>query len=111
MDSKASRVRTLLLWAATKRERWQRGSNYEAVVELLLIDPRVNANTTDVNDRTPLSWTAGEGYYTRAKLILAKDGVDLVLKDYHSQTPQDWAEKNGHKAVVEILRSRRYILS
>ena len=69
---------------------------------LLLETGKVNADSKDKNDRTPLSWVAENGNEAIVKLLLTR-GADVEWKDREGETPLSLATKNGHKAVARLL--------
>ncbi|KFY65629.1 hypothetical protein V496_02442 [Pseudogymnoascus sp. VKM F-4515 (FW-2607)] len=94
---------TPLSWAA------ERG--YDAVVELLLQQDDVVADSRDNYGQTPLSWAAERGHKAVVKLLLKQDSVIADSKDKYGQTPLSWAAKGGQKAVVELLLKRDDVIA
>lgn len=77
---------------------------YVKVVEHLLADARVDADSPDSTDRTPLSSAAGAGNTDVVRMLLSKAAVDVNSRDSeYGQTPLSWAAENGHREVVELL--------
>ena len=73
-------------------------------VEQILTTGRVDADSKDEDDRTPLSRAAQNGHKGVVELLLATDRVDADSKgSYGHRTPLSWAAQNGHKSVVEQL--------
>jgi ankyrin repeat protein len=97
VELKDNNGRTLLSWAASHGR--------EAMIELLLSDPRVDPEAKDNNGRTPLSWAASRGYEAVIKLLLSDPRVDPEAKDNNGRTPLSWAASHGYKAVIKILLS------
>ncbi|MCJ1385157.1 hypothetical protein MMC17_008278 [Xylographa soralifera] len=95
IDSKDSKSRTPLSWAAIKR--------YEAVVKLLVDTGKVDVDSKDNTDRTPLSWAVEEGHEAVVKLLIDTGKVDVDSKDDIGRTPLLWAAKKGQKAVAKLL--------
>lgn len=78
-------------------------NGHEALVELLLEQDGVVADSKDNHCRTPLLWAAEKGHEVVVKLLLAKDDVDPDSKDRWGKTPLSWAAENGHETVVKLL--------
>jgi ankyrin repeat protein len=81
-------------------------NGHEALVELLLEQDGVVADSKDNHCRTPLLWAAEKGHEVVVKLLLAKDDVDPDSKDRWGKTPLSWAAENGHETVVKLLLAK-----
>jgi ankyrin repeat protein len=73
-DSKDSRGRTPLSWAAEK--------GHEAVVWLLLGNKGVKPDSNDLYGRTPLWWAARNGHVAVVRLLLDIKDVEPDSKDW-----------------------------
>ncbi|KAK2590289.1 hypothetical protein QQS21_012026 [Conoideocrella luteorostrata] len=74
-----------------------------AIIKGLFVKYKVDINTKDNNNRTPLSWAAANGHETIVNALLAIGKADINVKDKYSQTPLLWAAKKGHETVVKAL--------
>lgn len=74
-----------------------------AIVQLLLEQEGVDANSKDRNDWTPLPWASEKGHKAVAKLLLKHGGVDTNSKDKKGATPLSRAASRGQTAVVQLL--------
>ena len=74
-----------------------------AIVQLLLEQEGVDANSKDRNDWAPLPWASEKGHKAVAKLLLKHGGVDTNSKDKNGATPLSRAASRGQKAVVQLL--------
>jgi ankyrin repeat protein len=73
------------------------------VVKLLLETGKVEADSKDQDDWTPLWWAAKNGHDAVVKLLLETGKVKADLKDQDGRTPPWIAAQNGHDAVVKLL--------
>ncbi|RKL37838.1 hypothetical protein BFJ70_g6791 [Fusarium oxysporum] len=76
---------------------------HEAIVKLLLASDRLDPDTKDKNERTPLSWAAEEGHEAIVKLLLASGRVNPNVKDQYGWTPLWHAATKGYEAIVKLL--------
>ncbi|KFZ00561.1 hypothetical protein V500_01008 [Pseudogymnoascus sp. VKM F-4518 (FW-2643)] len=81
---------------------WAPLNEHEAVVKLLLITGKVDADSKDKDGRTPLSWAAENGHEAVVKLLLNRGKVDVNSKDKRRRTPLSWTAANGHDAVAKL---------
>ncbi|KAF2181217.1 ankyrin, partial [Zopfia rhizophila CBS 207.26] len=72
---------------------------------LLLETGKVEVDSKDKDDRTPLSWAAWYGHEAVVKLLLETGKVEMDSKDKDDRTPLSWAVQYGHEAVVKLLQS------
>ncbi|PQE15502.1 hypothetical protein CJF32_00006848 [Rutstroemia sp. NJR-2017a WRK4] len=88
------------LWAAATYGR-------EAVVKLLLENPKVDPDATDIRDgTTPLWQAAANGHKAVVELLLNNSKVEPDAKDNipnYGRTPLWKAAENGHTAIVKLL--------
>jgi ankyrin repeat protein len=91
------------------RERFQ-GVHFAAyfgltdIVKLLIGTGKVDVDSKDSGDQTPLSWAALKGHEAIVKLLLETGKVDVDSKDsWAGRTPLSWAAEKGHEAVVKLL--------
>ncbi|KAF7513336.1 hypothetical protein GJ744_009757 [Endocarpon pusillum] len=75
----------------------------EAIVKQLLNTNKVDIDSKDAANRTPLSWAARNGHNTIFEQLLSTNKVDVDSKDAANRTPLLWAARNGHNTVVEQL--------
>jgi ankyrin repeat protein len=76
------------------------------VVKLLLETGKVDVDSKDKCEQTPLSWAAIEGHEAVVKLLLKTGKIDFDSKDgQYRLTPLLWAANRGHETVVKLLRS------
>ncbi|PQE04262.1 ankyrin repeat protein [Rutstroemia sp. NJR-2017a BVV2] len=76
---------------------------FKGVVQLLLATSKVELNSKDYYNRTPLSYAAEKGYEAVVQLLLATGKVELNSKDDFNRTPLSYAAMEGHEAVVQLL--------
>jgi hypothetical protein len=75
----------------------------EVMLTFLYALGKLDVESKDRFDRTPLSWAAEKGHEAVVKLLLEK-GADLEAKDKSGgRTPLLWAAEKGHEAVVKLL--------
>ena len=74
----------------------------EVILAFLYASGKLDVNSRDRHNRTPLSWAASNEREAVAKLLLEK-GAELETKDKYNRTPLLWAAHNGHEAVVKLL--------
>lgn len=72
------------------------------MVELLLRNPRVNANVEDDNGRTPFFYATMGGRNAVLQLLLFHR-VAVNTKDRYNSTPLFVTVRNGHEIVTEEL--------
>ena len=75
----------------------------EVILTFLCASGKLDINSKDRYNRTPLLWAAKKGYEVAVKLLLEKGDVELDTKDEGGRTPLLWAMANGHKVVVKLL--------
>ena len=75
----------------------------EAAIKLLVDTGKVDADSRDEGDWTPLFFASQNGHEPVVKLLLNTGKVDADLRDEDGQTPLLRAAENGHKAVVKLL--------
>jgi ankyrin repeat protein len=71
------------------------------IVELLL-QAKVDMNTGDVYQHSPLSYAAAGVYETTVKLLL-EHGADVDTRDVNGWTPLLWATTKGTEKIVSLL--------
>lgn len=74
----------------------------EVILTFLCTLGKLDVESRDRSNRTPLLYAAGIGHDTVVKLLLEK-GADLESKDYRSRTPLSYAAENKHDAIVKLL--------
>ena len=75
------------------------------MVKLLLATGRVDPDSKDYYNRTPLSFATEKRNEMMVELLLATGRVDLNSKDtVYGRKALSWAAEKGHKAVVKLLR-------
>ena len=86
------------------------------VVKLLILDERIDVNTTDALGMTPLHWSCfyhysnidSNIYEDIVKLILSEakeKRIDLNATDLKGRTPEDLARFRGFHGIVKILKT------
>ena len=109
-DVKDSTHRTPLWWAALQ--------GHEAVVDLLLLQNRVNVNSRglvyskwrgQVSTKTPLGIAAMWGRDRVVNLLIQREDVDVNFPDEDGISPLSRAIEGQHSAVVELLLTRKDI--
>jgi hypothetical protein len=75
---------------------------HEAVVKLLLITGKVDADSKDKDGRSPLSWAPENGHEAVVKLLLNRGKVDVNSKDKDGRSPLSWTAASGHDAVAKL---------
>ncbi|RYO82219.1 hypothetical protein DL766_006352 [Monosporascus sp. MC13-8B] len=85
-------------------------NGYEGVVKLLLETGKVDANSKDRFNRTPLSYAAANGHGMNdrghegiVELLLETGKVNADSKDKGGQIPLSYAAENGHKGIFKLL--------
>ena len=73
------------------------------VVQVLLADPRVDANARDQNQWVPLTFAASGGHLGVVQTLLADPRVDVNSRSKEGGTPLVHASFNGHLEVVQAL--------
>ena len=73
------------------------------MVKLLIETGKVDVDSKDNHNQTPLSWAAKRGHEAVVKLLVETGKADVDSKDNCNQTPLSWAAKRGHEAVVKLL--------
>jgi ankyrin repeat protein len=73
------------------------------VVELLLQNMGVIADSGDSNGRTPLSWAAENGHSMVVELLLQNKGVIAGSGDSKGRTPLSWAAEGGQDKAVKLI--------
>ncbi|SCO78518.1 uncharacterized protein FRV6_02731 [Fusarium oxysporum] len=78
----------------------------KAIVRLLLLTTgKVNINTKDEEDRTPLWWAVEGGHEAVVRLLLNR-GARTKVTDKEGRTPLLRAAEGGHEAVMSLLLDR-----
>ena len=75
------------------------------VIERLLLEPEVDINYRDNNQRTSLSYASQFGRVEAVQLLL-DFGADTDMFGVHGRTPLSIAGEFGHKKIVELLLDR-----
>ena len=70
---------------------------------LLLEQPDVSPNLSDMHGQTPLSYAAGSGCREVVCLLLQRGDVDPDLSDSYGRTPLSYAAVSGREGVVKLL--------
>jgi ankyrin repeat protein len=79
-------------------------SGSAVVTDVLLSRTNLNINAQGVTGNTPLMWAALWGQYDIADSLL-KQNADVTLKNKDGYNALQLAAQNGHKDVVNLLRS------
>ena len=74
-------------------------------MKLLLNTGRVDVDSKNHVDQTPLSRATEIGHEAVAKLLLDTDQVDVYSKDVLGRTPLSSAAEGGHETVVKLLEA------
>jgi ankyrin repeat protein len=69
---------------------------------------KVDVESKDFDERTPLSWAAENGHEARVAQLLATGKVDVDSKNSYGQTSLSQAAASGHEVVVKLLESFRF---
>ncbi|PQE33485.1 Ankyrin repeat-containing domain protein [Rutstroemia sp. NJR-2017a WRK4] len=77
---------------------------FKAVVQLLLATGKVEPDSKDGYNQTPLSHAAKKGHEAIVQLLLATGKVEPDLKDYDERTPLSYAAEGGYEAIVQLLQ-------
>jgi ankyrin repeat protein len=94
IEAKDSVGRTPLLYGAKNGNK--------ATVQLLLATNRVDIDSIDYYNSTPLSMAARIGH-TEVLVLLLTQSRGLNIKDIFGRTPLWWAKRTGHPEIVHIL--------
>ncbi|KAH8125174.1 hypothetical protein ACSS6W_009230 [Trichoderma asperelloides] len=76
---------------------------HDAVVKILVEDPRVDPNTVDSWGETPLSLALWSGHEPVIQLLLNSNRVDINAKDRSGRPLLALAAREGRKTVVQLL--------
>lgn len=96
---------TTLIMASEGREL--EGSDYVAVIRLLIQDGRVPVNARIRNGKTALYWACYRGFTERVRVLLLEGCVDHTIADEQGATPMAAARRGGSQACVQLLEVRR----
>ena len=72
-------------------------------MKLLLDTGRVEVDSKDMYDQTPLSWAAENGQEATVKLLLNTGNFEVDSKDIDGWTPLLLAARKGQEATVKLL--------
>ncbi|KAF2727468.1 hypothetical protein EJ04DRAFT_394386, partial [Polyplosphaeria fusca] len=64
---------------------------------------RVEVDSRDNYEQTPLFGAARNGHKAVVKLLLDTGRVEVDSRDNYERTPLFWASQSGHEAVVKLL--------
>jgi ankyrin repeat protein len=74
----------------------------EIILTFLCAAGKLDVESRDRRDRTPLLWAVEKGHEALVKLLLEK-GANLEFQDKSGQTPLSLAARKGHEAIVKLL--------
>ena len=74
-------------------------------MQMLLADGRVDPDSVDNNDRSPLSYAAEDGCAAKVEVLLATKKVNVNLRDKEGRTPLWYARHSQDEGVVALLES------
>ena len=72
-------------------------------MKLLVKRDDIEADSKNMDGRTPLSWAAQNRHEAVVKLLVERDDVEANSKDKYGQTPLSRAAWNRQDAVVKRL--------
>ncbi len=77
------------------------------MVQLLLERYRVDPDSKNTDNRTPLSHAIENGYTVLVRLLITQNSVDLNFKNKKDRIPLFWAVKNEQNEAVKLLLRER----
>ncbi len=75
----------------------------EAIVMMLLTDPRTNVNTRRANGDSPMHAAVFHGDMRAAAMLLKRLDINLGARNERGQTAADYAEARGHSHLLDVV--------
>ncbi|KAK2038173.1 ankyrin [Colletotrichum somersetense] len=76
---------------------------------MLLDTGKVDVDSRDRNNRSPLSWAAENGHKSVVKMLLDTGKVEVESRDTRGRTALFWAARKGRENTVSLLVNDSHI--